>query len=255
MDHLLSIILISLGAAAASALALPFVEVPQAAAWPWLIVSVILHVGYKLFLVKAYRAGDLGQVYAIARGTAPLLVALSMAMLFSEKLDAMTILGIFLLVTGVWLMCVRGGRTHDRLQGKAVFFALVTSAFICSYTIADGVGARSNGSAHGYAVWMFVIDGCLMLLIFLGLHRKNSLGILKKTWRVTAGGGAMMACSYWIAIWAMTQAPIAVVSALRESSVLFATLISVFILKEPLTRWRAASAGAIVAGILVMRLA
>lgn len=215
----------------------------------------MLHVGYKLFLVKAYGAGDMAQVYAIARGTAPLLVALSMAVCFREKLDTITLSGILLLVTGVWLMCVRGGREHTRLQGKAVLFALLTSAFICSYTIADGVGARANGSAHGYAVWMFALDGCLMLLILFSRYHRHSLTLLKSTWRVTAGGGAMMACSYWIAIWAMTQAPIAVVSALRESSVLFATLISVFILKEPLTRWRAASAGAIVAGILVMRLA
>jgi drug/metabolite transporter (DMT)-like permease len=255
LDRFMSIVLISLGAGAVSLVALPFFPVPGAAAWPWLLLSVVLHVGYKMFLVMAYRAGDLGQVYSIARGTAPLLVCGAMFLFFDEALTPSALAGVFVLVSGVWLMCVRGGHSAAGLQGRAVGFALVTSAFIASYTITDGIGARANGAAHGYAVWMFFLDTCLMLAVLLARRGGAGLKVVARNWTRALGGGLMMVTSYWIIIWAMTVAPIAMVSALRESSVLFATLISVVILKERLTRWRAVAAVAIVAGILLTRIA
>lgn len=255
LDRFLSIVLISLGAGAVSLVALPFFPVPHVAAWPWLLLSVVLHVGYKMFLVLAYRAGDLGQVYSIARGTAPLLVCGAMFFLFDEALSPMGLAGVFVLVSGIWLMCVRGGHRDSKLQGRAVRYALVTSAFIASYTITDGIGARANGAAHGYAVWMFFLDTCLMLGILLLRRGCAGLTLVAGKWRDALLGGLMMVTSYWIIIWAMTVAPIAMVSALRESSVLFATLISVIILREPITRWRALAAVAIVTGILLTRMA
>lgn len=136
---------------------------------------------------------------------------------------------------------------------RPVLFALATSVFIAGYTLADGFGARINGDAHGYAVWLFVLDGLLMLAILLVNRGVRSVATLLVHWRSGLAGGTMSFGSYWIAIWAMTAAPIALVAALRESSVLFAVAISIVVLREPMTGWRATAAIVIVGGIMLTR--
>jgi drug/metabolite transporter (DMT)-like permease len=254
LDRYLSVTLIALAAGVVAAAALPFVAVPGPAAWPFLLVSGVLHTGYNLFLSRAYRAGDLGQVYPIARGSAPLLVALITAFAFGEVLPPPAMLGVGLLVAGVWLMSVRGGAGLARLEGHAVGYALATSVFIAGYTLTDGFGARANGDASSYAVWLFVLDGLSMLGVLLARRGVDGLRALRGYWIPGAAGGAMSLGAYWIVIWAMTVAPIALVAALRESSVLFAAALSVLVLREPLTRWRTLAALTIVAGILITRL-
>lgn len=253
LDRLLSLVLISLAASAMAAVLLPFAGVPPVDAWPWLGLSVTLHLGYKLFLLQAYRTGDLGQVYAIARGAAPVLVVAVMVTAFDEVLSPLAMAGVALLVAGIFLMSVRGGRHRNRLQGAAVVFALITSVFIASYTITDGLGARAAKSAHTYALWMFFLDGFLMLAVLAARRGKQGFIAIGPYWKQGAAGGAMMFASYWMVIWAMTVAPISVVAALRESSILFATAISVIFLREPLTMWRCIAAVSVVAGIIMAR--
>jgi drug/metabolite transporter (DMT)-like permease len=254
LDRYLSVTLIALAAGVVAAAALPFVAVPGPAAWPFLLLSGVLHTGYNLFLSRAYRTGDLGQVYPIARGSAPLLVALVTAFVIGEVLPLPAMLGVGLLVAGVWLMSVRGGSELARLEGHAVGYALATSVFIAGYTLTDGFGARANGDASSYAVWLFVLDGLSMLGLLLARRGLDGLRALRRYWLPGAAGGAMSLGAYWIVIWAMTVAPIALVAALRESSVLFAAALSVLVLREPLTRWRTLAAVTIVAGILITRL-
>lgn len=254
LDRFLSITLISVSACIVAMPMLAFVAIPHAATWPWLLFSISLHTGYKLFLIQAYRAGDLGQVYPIARGAAPLIVSFVMLFVFGETLTPAAMVGVAMLVMGVCLMSIRGGRDRARPEKKAISFALITSIFIAGYTVTDGLGARLNGDAHGYAVWLFVLDGLTMLGIMLALRGWRGLAALRPYWRSGLAGGTMSLGAYWIVIWATTLAPIALVSALRESSVLFAAAISVLILREPLTRWRVLSALAIVTGILATRM-
>lgn len=254
LDRFLSVTLISAAACVVALPMLPFVAIPTAAAWPWLLFSLCLHTGYKLFLIQAYRTGDLGQVYPIARGAAPLLVSGIMLFVFGESLTPAAMAGIALLATGVCLMSVRGGRDRAQLEKKAIGFALTTSIFISGYTVTDGLGARLNGDAHGYAIWLFVLDGLIMLGIMLALRGGRGFRALGPYWKSGLAGGTMALGAYWIVIWATTKAPIALVSALRESSVLFAAAISIFILREPLTRWRVISALAIVTGIVATRM-
>ncbi len=254
LDRFMSVTLISLAAAVVSAAMLPFVSFPQSIAWPWLLVSAGLHTGYKLFLIQAYRSGDLGQVYPIARGAAPLLISIMSIALLGEQLGTVALAGIVVLVLGVWLMSIRGGRELAHLEKRAVWFALGTSVFIASYTLTDGIGARVNGTPHGYALWLFVLDGLLMLLVLLGSRGRNGLRQLLLYWKGGLAGGAMSLGSYWIAIWAMTLAPIALVAALRETSVMFAAAISILVLNEPLTRWRLLAGGLITSGVVLTRL-
>lgn len=253
-DRYLAISLVSIASGALALPMLPFARLPNAAAWPWLIASALLHIGYNLFLARAYRSGDLGQVYPIARGAAPLLVAVLMLAVFGERLALPELAGVLALGGGVVLMSLRGGRVLERLQADAVAAALATSVCIAAYTVSDGAGARANGSAHGYALWLFVLDGALMLLLLLARRGPAGVRQLRRTWRGGVAGGAMSAAAYWIVIWAMTVAPVALVSALRESSVLFAAAISTLVLREPVTGWRVAAAAAIVLGIVLLKL-
>jgi drug/metabolite transporter (DMT)-like permease len=254
LDPFLTIVLISLSAGVIALVLLPLVPVPQADVWWWLITSAFLHVLYNLSLVQAYRTGELGQVYPIARGGAPLLVALVGALVLGERQAAATTTGIIMLVLGVWLMALRGGRVHGVLERRAVLFALATSGCIACYTIVDGLGARRSGDAAGYTLYLFVVDALLMLGVCTLARGPQALTKLGRAWRDGIAGGAMSLFAYGIVIWAMTQAPLAAVAALRETSVLFALLISSVILREPPTRWRIAAGLLILAGAASLRL-
>lgn len=254
LDRFLSMALLSTVSGVISLALVPFLPFPEAAAWPYLLASVGCHTGYKLFLLRAYRTGDLGQVYPLARGSAPLIVAVVGVLLLSEHMATLAWAGIAVLVAGVWLMSLRGGRDLARLERSAVLAALVTSVFIAAYTLLDGTGARLAGTAAGYTMWLFLLDGIAMVTIAAAVRGPSGLARMSLAWKSGAIAGALSLGAYWIAIWAMTRAPIAMVAALRETSVLFAVLISAAFLKEPLTRWRTAAALLIVGGAAALRL-
>ncbi|WP_328717444.1 EamA family transporter [Halomonas elongata] len=250
LDRLLSISLIQVGCGIIALFGVAFVPLPNAAAWPWLLASVILHIGYNIFLARSYRVGDLGQIYPIARGCAPLLVTLIGIGLLSDQPSALGYAGIGLLVLGILCMAFPGGRRY-RLEHASLVNALITSAFIAGYTLADGSGARANGDAAGYVIWLFLLDGFGMLLVLVALHGTRTLPQLGRHWRVGLIGGALSLGAYGVTIWAMTQAPIALVAALRETSVLFAIAIGMIWLKEPLRRERLLAGGLILAGVVL----
>ncbi len=250
---LVSLALISAFSGLAGAVAIPVVGLPDQAAIPWLALSVVLHTAYRVFLARAYAEGDLGQVYPLARGTAPLLVTLATLVVLGEQLRPASIVGIAALSAGIIILTFRGGRTGS-LSVRATSFALITSAFIAAYTLVDGIGGRAGPSPHAYAAWLLFLDGVAILLV-LGALRLPGLGVaVERHWKPALAGGMMSAAAYWIVIWAMASAPIALVAALRETSVLFAALISALVLREPPTVWRSAGALFIVAGIAGIRM-
>jgi drug/metabolite transporter (DMT)-like permease len=254
LDPFLSISIMSLGMGAISLACLPFVAVPAGWTWVWIWASVALHIGYKLFLVRAYRIGDLGQVYPLARGTAPLLTALGSAVLIGEVVSPSAAIAIAVLCLGILLMSLRGAGTA-KLDRTTVLYALGTSGFIALYTLVDGVGGRSAPSASSYTVWLFLLDGLAMGLVCVAVRGRAALANLVPAWRTGLGTGALSLGAYWIVIWAMTQAPIAAVAALRESSILFALVLSTVMLKERLTAWRITAAVLILAGVAGLRIA
>jgi drug/metabolite transporter (DMT)-like permease len=253
-DRFASISLTSLGMSLAALPVIPFVEFPGMAVWPFIAASLAIHIGYRLFLVMAYEAGDLAQTYPLARGAAPLMTTIGAIFLLAELPTPLAVLGIVLLSTGTLLMSFRGGRGLGRLDRRAVGFALTTSIFVTGYTLTDGSGARLAATASSYAAWLFLCDGLVSIAIGFYYRGRSLLPIMKKEWHIGVLTGLLSAASYWIAMWAMTKAPIASVAALRETSILFAMLISVFALREKLTGWRAAAALCIVAGVVALRL-
>ena len=253
-DPFVTVTHLSLCSGTIALLCLPWVSVPVPAAWIWLALSAVIHTAYRLLLIQAYRTGDLVHVYPIARGAAPLITAIGTLLLIGESIGTAGFLGVGALSFGVFLMSIRGGRlaTFDR---RAVGFALGSAVATAGYSLVDGIGARINGSGPSFALWMFVGNMLVMQAFALAVKGPSIYRTLPATWPTVLAGGLMSMLAYFIVIWAMTQAPIALVAALRETSVLFAGLISLLILKEPFSRWRAAAALIIVAGVAMLRLA
>jgi drug/metabolite transporter (DMT)-like permease len=253
LDRFSSILLLSMAQGVMAICLLPFFAAPMAAAWPWVAVSALLHIGYKLFLIQAYRHGDLSQVYPLARGSAPLIVALVGAVFLGEIMTAGKTAAVIAIALGVIVMARNGGGL-DRLPTKALFYALITACFTASYTLVDGVGARIAETASGFTLWMFALDATGMTCFALAVRGKRAISALLPGWRSGITAGALSLGSYWVAIWAFTLAPLAMVAALRETSVMFAMLIGVFLLGERAGLWRWIAAGLIVSGIVLMRL-
>jgi drug/metabolite transporter (DMT)-like permease len=254
LDPLSTTTLIAIGSGVVALAALPVVGVPAEASWPWLIASVFIHLFYFAALIESYRTGDLGQVYPIARGSAPLMTATATTMLVGEKLSLLGWAGIVVLVAGVFLLSARGGREFTQFDRRAVGFALLTALTICTYSVVDGIGARLSANPNAYTMWMFV--GNALVLVPYAVYRDGRYVIpaMRFYWRRGFAGGALQVISYGTVLWAMTLAPIAIVATLRETSVLFGAAIAVVVLKEPLRAMRILAALLIVCGLVLIRL-
>jgi drug/metabolite transporter (DMT)-like permease len=254
LDPLSTTTLISLGAGLVALVLVPLVGMPASAAWPWLIASVIVHLCYFASLIESYRTGDLGQVYPIARGSAPLMTAAATTVFIGEKLSLIGWTGILSLVAGVLLLSARGGRELAEVDRRAIGFALFTALTICAYSVVDGIGARLSANPNAYSVWLFIGIAFVMLPYAIYRDGPDVIPAMRRFWRRGLAGGALQLLSYGIAIWAMTAAPIAIVATLRETSVLFGAVIAVVVLKEPLRAARIVAACLIVCGLILIRL-
>jgi len=254
LDPLPATMLITTGAGLIAFALLPFTGLPPLAAWPWVIASMVIHLFYFIGLSEAYRTGDLGQVYPLARGAAPLMTAMAAVLLIGERINSTGWTGIVILVCGVVLLSARGGREFAKVDRRALGFALFTAVTICAYTLVDGIGARIAGNPLPYTLAMFVGNGAAMLIYAMVRRGPSLLPLMRPYWMSGAGGGALQLLSYGIAIWAMTLAPIALVAALRETSVLFGAAIAVMFLKEPVRPARLIAALLILIGLVLLRL-
>lgn len=247
----ISVLLVSLCSGLFCLPFLPLVGLPASAEYPWLAFSILLHSGYCLFLGRAYRLGEFGQVYPLARGCAPLMTLLFGALLLGEVPGGVAVIGALVLVGGVLLMAWRGG---IRLAPSALQAVLITALFTAAYTLSDGMGARSAGEPVRYTLWLFTLTALVMPLLMRWQSRTALRTLTRADWYSGALGGALSLLAYGIVIWAMTRAPIGLVAALRESSVLFAVLLSWGWLGERLGRIRLVAALVILCGVLLIRL-
>jgi phosphonate utilization associated putative membrane protein len=251
----------ALGGVAAVPLVLA-VGLPPPEAWPFVAASLVVHMAYYVTLNGAYQHGDLGLTYPIMRGSAPLLVALGSGVVLGETLSPAAWLGVAAVTVGVMLIGLarRGGSLHA--HRRAIGYALANAVVIAAYTFIDGQGVRTakaaGSSAFTYVVLLFVLDGIPYPAWVWwrrgAAERSAVLAYARQRWPLATLGGLASMGSYAIALWAMTRAPVAAVSALRETSVLFATLLSALVLKERLGAQRAAGAAVIVGGAIALRL-
>jgi drug/metabolite transporter (DMT)-like permease len=253
LDPLSTTTLISVGSGLVALVLFPFVGLPASGAWPWLVASAAIHLIYFASLIESYRTGDLGQVYPIARGSAPLMTAAATTVIVGERLSLVGWTGILALVAGVLLLSARGGRDLAVVDRRAIGFALFTAITVCGYSVVDGIGARASANPNAYSVCLFI--GIALVMVPYALYRdgRDVMPAMHLYWRRGLAGGALQFLSYGIAIWAMTIVPIAVVAALRETSVLFGAAIAVVLLKEPLRAVRIVAALMIVCGLILIR--
>jgi len=253
LDPLSTTTLISIGSGLVALVLLPFVGLPAWGSWPWLVASVAIHLIYFASLIESYRTGDLGQVYPIARGSAPLMTAAATTVIVGERLSLVGWTGILALVAGVLLLSASGGRDLAVVDRRAIGFALFTAITVCGYSVVDGIGARASANPNAYSVCLFI--GISLVMVPYALYRdgRDVMPAMHLYWRRGLAGGALQFLSYGIAIWAMTIVPIAIVAALRETSVLFGAAIAVVLLKEPLRAVRIIAALMIVCGLILIR--
>jgi len=230
-----------------------FLAPPPAAARPWLVSSILAHTVYYATLARGYQTGDLSQVYPIARGLAPPLVALGGALAAGERLGLGGMLAIALVAGGIMSLALAGSRW--RRDRRAIQSAFVAGCAIAVYTLSDGLGARASQTAWHYITWLFLLEA-LPFGLFVLWWRRDALQL--GGWRPLLpafGGGAMSTLAYALVIWAMSLAPMAYVSAVRESSVVLAAWMGIRLLGEPFGRIRLVSAGIVTLGVVLLHLA
>jgi drug/metabolite transporter (DMT)-like permease len=249
-DKLLTTCMIALMASLIASTVIPFLELPAKESWPFIGASVILQVVYFVLVASTYRIADMSQTYPIMRGTAPLLVATASVGLLSESLSSFAWLGIVVICIGILSMAAAPGTG----QRKGMLLALVNAAVIAGYTLIDGVGVRTSGAPAAYTLWIFLLTGLALAGWSFVVRRREFCRYLARHWRPGVIGGFGTVVSYGLALWAMTAAPIATVSALRETSILFGVVISALVLKEQLTRRRIVAACIMAGGAMVLRL-
>ena len=251
-DPLLNMALVTLGGSlVGTAIAVAAAVAPPApAAWPYIAVSTVIHIGYYMTVAAAYKAGDLSHGYPIMRGTAPLLTALGTWLVLGEALSPAGVAGVLLICGGVLSLGLAGGGASR----AATTWALTNAVIIALYTLADGAGVRASGDAWAYVVWLFVVHGLPFSLGVLVIKRGVFLRHAAKNWKLGLAGALLSGASYGIALWAMTRAPVAIIAALRETSVNFGALIGAWFLKEGHLRQRLSGAVVVLAGLVALKL-
>ena len=230
-DRLWSMTIMCLAVAIVSVAIALFLTPLAKAGWRYAVVSAVLHVGYNLFLVRSYQAGDLGQTYPIARGSSPILITLAASVFAGERVGMGALLGIVLVSVGIVSLAFK----ERRLAVPSLPYALGTGCFIAAYSVTDGIGVRLSGAPITYTVWMCALWGILMPSVYIGLRGARGLLTWGPGFIMAFIGGLLSLLAYGIIIYAMSGAPMGAVSALRETSVLFAALIGYFFLGETLT--------------------
>jgi len=253
-DKFLSMSAVVLGHVPFAVALLMFSPMPDASSWVYIVSGALLHTGYQLFLLYSYRIGDLTQVYPIARGVAPLIVAFVSVVFLGVHLKQMQLLGILAIGVGIMsLVIVRGGAGLS--NRNAGFMAVATGCFIAAYSLNDGMGARLAGTAFGFFGWLSILNALSFFGVMWFLQPSAVKGVVGKGRKMAVIGGGGSFFAYALVTWAFTQAPIALVTALRETSIVFALLIGIVFLKERVDLAKVISVALSMFGAVLLRMA
>lgn len=236
-----------LGVALAAGAPLPAVE-----SWGYIAASTVIHFGYYFLLFHSYRLGDLSHVYPIARGMAPVLVAVGAQVFAGESLPPLAWLGVLVTSGGIFLLS--GNIFSGKTPPIVVLTAMATGLMIASYSLVDGLGVRLAGTERGYIGWLFIAEIIVAGVVFMRLGR-SVRQISRKTLFMGLLGGLISAVAYGLVIYAKSFSPLAMVSTLRETSVVFAALIGMLWLGERPWKLRLLASGVVAAGVVLMTLA
>ena len=252
------LVIMAVTTATTSVLVIPilfYLPSPAPASWPYLISSACVHSFYMLVLIKAYGLGDFAQVYPLSRGSAPLLTAMLGFLLLNESMEPSEMLGMLLIVAGIFGLALETSAGVLQLSRPALFYSLLTGLCITTYSLVDGMGVRLSGNSLSFILWMFFLDGFLVPLVALARRpRQLLIDTIKIVWKPGLMVSLLSTIGYAIIVWAFSQERIAPIAVLRETSVLFAMLISVLFIKEAFSALRALIIGLILGGIILLGL-
>jgi drug/metabolite transporter (DMT)-like permease len=252
-DRLATFVLLDLTGVVLCALAVPLLPGPAPASWVFIALSTLIHTGYKLLLIESYRTGgDLSQVYPLARGSAPLLVAGFAALVVGERLGPLRLAGVLVVCLGLVLLVGVGSTAALAAHRRAIGFALATGVSIAAYTVTDGLGVRRSGSALGYIAWLFLAEGLPLPLYAATWGRRHLRDPLRANLARGVTSGVLALAAYGLVIWAQTKGALAVVAALRETSVVIAALIGTVVFGERFGYRRTLAAAVVTVGIVLL---
>ena len=236
---------------------IPFQSLPSLASLPFLLISVFVQVIYMVLVGIVYQKGDVSQSYPVMRGVAPLFVALFSGPVLGEKLSIVAWCGVILICFGVLTLALEAVRRSNRIAPSIIPLSLLTAAFIALYTLLDGIGVRLSGAPVSYILWIFFLIGLVKVVfeLFNDKTRQPFLTHFQRYWSIGLVGGFLSLGSYGLALWTMTKLPVALVAALRESAIVFAVILSYFVLREHVSPPRFIASIIIVLGVIAVRLA
>jgi drug/metabolite transporter (DMT)-like permease len=252
-DRLVGFVLIGASCSLCALLVLPFVAAPARAAWPFIIASFLTHIAYNLLLMRSYELGDFNQMYPLARGTSPLVVAVAAAVFVGEDLSLTHLLGVIVISVGLMTLVGAGGRP-GRHELPALSAAVITGLAIATYTVLDGVGVRRSGSTGGYIAWLFLLQGLAMPIGAFAVRGRSMFTRMRGLVLIGVLSGVASFAAYGIVIWAQTQAPLATVAALREVSIVVGAILGALLFHERFGKWRVIGSTLAVIGIALLEL-
>jgi len=251
-DRLVGFALIGVACAVGGGLMVAFAGMPPAGAWPFIIASAALHVVYNLLLLASYELGEFSQMYPLARGTSPWVVALVSVVVLGRELPITELLGVLAVSAGLIALVFIGGRP-GRKDLPALIAAMLTGLAIASYTVVDGLGVM-HAPLFAYTGWLFLLQGP-PIAVLAAIRRGRLLPAAVRASAVSGlAGGAISIVAYTIVLWAQTSGALAPIAALRETSIVFGALIGALFLGERLGARRAIAAGVVLAGVVLISL-
>jgi len=224
-----------------------FVPLPTLQMLPWLAIASVLHTTYQLVLIRAYDANDFAVAYPVARGIAPIATAILGVTLLGEHITIAGLFGVGMVSGGILLIAV--GRS---IAVTGLIAASVAGLLTTAYTVVDAHTIRLAPVAMTFVAWFFLLDGIIMIPIFAFARRGRVMSLLRSEGRQGLMAGLTSLISFGAALFALLFAPVGIVAALRETSVVFGMLIAVFMLREHVDRGRAAGAAVIAAGAMLI---
>lgn len=226
---------------------------PATASWPYLAGSGVAHVAYNLLLMRSYRLGEFGQVYPLARGTSPWLVAVGASVLVGEELSAVRLLGVVVISVGLGSLVFAGG-VPSRAARPAIVAAIATGVVIATYTTLDGLGVRSAGTVAGYTGWLFLVQGPVLPVAAVVVRRRQLEQQVRPHLAAGLVGGVLSLLAYGLVLWAQTRGALAPIAALRETSVIVGAVIGAVVFGERFGPWRVAATVLVAAGVVLVTL-
>ncbi len=252
-DQLVGFALMGVAVGVGGAVLVVVSPAPERAAWPYIAASALAHVAYNLLLMRCYRLGEFSQVYPLARGTSPWLVALGAAAFVGEDLSAVRLGGVVVISLGLASLVLAGG-VPTRAARPAIAAALLTGVVIATYTTLDGVGVRASGSVGGYTGWLFLLQGPVLPVVAALSRRGRLWPQVRPHLRAGLLGGALSLAAYALVLWAQTRGALAPIAALRETSVIVGAVIGAVLFGERFGRWRVAATVLVAVGVVLVTL-